>query len=67
LEVTTDSLKHLGLSDIWKHIGHDRLRDVLMGYDKGVVQTLYVALAFSILTHVGSTAMERRSVKEKQV
>ena len=59
-------LKSVGLSDIRKYISPDRLRDVLMGYDKAVVQTLYMPMALTILTLIASAAMEWRSVKKKQ-
>ncbi|KAK5338558.1 hypothetical protein LTR98_004958 [Exophiala xenobiotica] len=60
------ALSHLGLSDIRSHIGSERLNAVLNGYNQAVVQTLYLPLALSILTIVGSSAMERRSIKKKQ-
>lgn len=59
-------LSHLGLSDIRSHIGSEKLNSVLSGYNEAVVQTLYLPLALSILTIVGSVAIERRSVKKKQ-
>jgi hypothetical protein len=55
-----------GLADVRKQIGSDRLRDVLLGYDKAVMQTLYLPMALAILTLLGSLTMERRSVKKKQ-
>lgn len=64
--INTTWLKSVGLSDIRKYIGPDRLRDVLMGYDKAVVQTLYMPMALTILTLIASAAMEWRSVKKKQ-
>jgi hypothetical protein len=39
---------------------------VLMGYDKAVVQTLYMPMILTILTLIASAAMEWRSVKKKQ-
>ncbi|KAK5210776.1 hypothetical protein LTR41_003388 [Exophiala xenobiotica] len=60
------ALSHLGLSDIRSHIGSERLNAVLNWYNRAVVQTLYLPLALSILTIVGSSAMERRSIKKKQ-
>lgn len=62
----TAAFDHGGLADVREHIGADRLRDVLLGYDKAVVQTLYLPVALAALTVVGSLAMERRSVKKKQ-
>jgi MFS family permease len=60
------SLENMGLSDIRKSLGGDRLGDVLLGYDAAVVQTLYLPLALSCMTIFGSLAMEWRSVKKKQ-
>ena len=60
------ALEAVGLSGIRKYIGSERLQDVLSGYDKAVVQTLYMPLALGILTIIGSLAMERRSMKKKQ-
>ena len=60
------ALESIGLSDIRNYIGSDRLEDVLSGYNEAVVQTLYMPLALSILTILGSLAMEKRSIKKKQ-
>jgi hypothetical protein len=59
-------LEAAGLSDIRTYIGSEKLKDVLSGYNKAVVQTLYMPLALGILTIVGTVAMERRSIKKKQ-
>jgi MFS family permease len=59
-------IEDLGLSDIRKVIGGDRLRDVLLGYDKAVMQTLYLPVALMVLSIIGPAAMEWRSVKKKQ-
>ena len=59
------SLEKLGLSDIRKAIGPDRLKDVLFGYNEAVVQTLYVPLGLGLLTIVGSMFTEVKSVKKK--
>jgi hypothetical protein len=62
----TTALEAAGLSDIRTFIGSEKLKDVLSGYNKAVVQTLYMPLALGILTIVGTVAMERRSIKKKQ-
>jgi MFS family permease len=62
----TTQIEHVGLSDIRKVIGGDRLRDVLLGYDKAVVQTLYLPVALMVLSIIGPAVMEWRSVKKKQ-
>lgn len=56
----------MGLSEIRGYIGSDRLGAVLSGYNKALVQTLYMPLALGILSIVGTVAMERRSIKKKR-
>ncbi|KAI9872338.1 MAG: hypothetical protein M1823_008201, partial [Watsoniomyces obsoletus] len=60
------ALSQVGLSDIRSFIGAEKLNAVLNGYNEAVVQTLYLPLALSILTVIGSIATERRSIKKKQ-
>ena len=62
----TTAIAHSGLSDLRHLIGHDKLEDVLTGYDHAVVQTLYLPLALTLATLIGSAAMEWPSVKKKQ-
>jgi hypothetical protein len=59
-------LENAGLSDIRALVGGDRLRDILLGYDEAVTQTLYLPVALCAATVVGSAFMEWSSVKEKQ-
>ncbi|KAH6658708.1 major facilitator superfamily domain-containing protein [Truncatella angustata] len=59
-------LKGAGLSEIRKIVGNDRLRDVLLGYDEAVTQTLYLPLGLCAATIVGSIFTEWHSVKKKQ-
>ena len=59
-------LESVGLSDLRKVIGKDRLERVLSGYNEAVVQTLYMPMALGVATIVGSLAIERRSIKKKQ-
>ena len=65
-DTNTTTFEHGGLANVRDYIGADRLRDVLLGYDKAVMQTLYLPVALAALTIVGSLAMERKSVKKKQ-
>ena len=60
------ALEEAGLSGIRSYIGSEKLGAVLSGYNKAVVQTLYLPLALGLLTIVGTVAMERRSIKKKQ-
>ena len=60
------AVEAMGLSQIRGSIGSDKLGAVLSGYNQAVTQTLYIPLALGLLTIVGTVAMERRSLKEKQ-
>lgn len=64
--VNMTAFEHGGLTDIRKYIGGDRLRDILLGYDEAVSQTLYIPVALAVLTLLGSMTVERRSVKKKK-
>jgi MFS family permease len=64
--VNMTAFDHGGLTDVRKYIGEKRLRDVLLGYDNAVSQTLYIPVGLAVLTMVGSLAMERKSVKKKR-
>lgn len=64
--INTTALEHAGLSDIRNLVGKDKLREVLMGYNYAVVQTLYMPLALALLTLLGSLPMEWPSVKKKR-
>jgi hypothetical protein len=55
-----------GLAGIRHVLGQDRLKAVLLGYDKAVMQTLYIPVGLATLTILGSVAIERRSVKKKK-
>ncbi|KAF5658570.1 major facilitator superfamily transporter [Fusarium heterosporum] len=58
-------LQEVGLSKLRESIGPDKLQSVLAGYENAVVQTLYIPLGLALLTIIGSVAMERKSIKEK--
>jgi len=53
----TSNLGELGLGNVRSHIGQDRLRDVLLGYDEVVTQTLYLTVALTCLTIIGSASV----------
>lgn len=59
-------LEGAGLSEIRGIIGSDRLRDVLLGYDKAVTQTLYLPVGLAVATIVGSAFTEWQTVKKKK-
>ncbi|KAH7020779.1 major facilitator superfamily domain-containing protein [Microdochium trichocladiopsis] len=56
----------VGLSEIRDLVGGDRLRDVLLGYDEALTQTMYLPLALTIAMVVGCVFTEWQSVKKKQ-
>ena len=62
------SLESMGLSDLRSHLGGDgeKLEKVLLGYDKAVIQTLYLPVALISLAVVGTAGMEWRSVKKRR-
>lgn len=60
------TLETVGLSDIRSFIGSNNLRNVLVGYNEAVVQTLYLPLGLSLLTLAGTLLMEVKSIKKKQ-
>lgn len=60
------AVEALGLSEIRGYIGAESLGAVLSGYNKAVIQTLYMPLALGLLSIVGTVAMERRPTKEKK-
>ncbi|KAH8807374.1 major facilitator superfamily domain-containing protein [Xylogone sp. PMI_703] len=60
------AVEAMGLSEIRGSIGSDTLGAVLSGYNQAVIQTLYIPLGLGLLTIIGTVAMERRSMKDKQ-
>ena len=60
------SLQSMGLSDLRAHVGPKKLEHVLLGYDKAVTQTLYLPVALTSMSIIGTLAMEWRSVKKKR-
>ncbi|KAI9830531.1 MAG: hypothetical protein M1819_005489 [Sarea resinae] len=60
------SLDTMGLSDLKAHYNSSVLGGVLADYDKAIVQTLYLSLALTLLTLLGSLGMEWTSVKKKK-
>lgn len=64
--VNVTAVENVGLSGIRNLVGGERLENVLAGYDKAVVQTLYMPLALGVATILGTGAMEWRSMKKKR-
>lgn len=61
--VNSTLLENAGLSEIRNIVGSDRLRDVLLGYDEALIQTLYLPVGLAVASIVGSALLEWRSVK----
>ncbi|RYP55442.1 hypothetical protein DL769_010170 [Monosporascus sp. CRB-8-3] len=64
--LNSTALQNAGLSDIRALVGSERLQDVLLGYDEAVTQTLYLPVALTAATIIGSAFTEWHSVKRKQ-
>jgi len=60
------ALEQVGLSDIRNQIGAERLKQIMIGYDDAVVQTLYLPLTLIALSIVGTVTTGWHSVKKKQ-
>lgn len=57
---------NVGLSGIQSLVGPNRLKDLLLGYDEAVSQTLYLPVALAVATVIGSVLTEWRSVKSRR-
>lgn len=64
--VNATVLSHAGLSEIADIVGNDRLRDVLLGYDEAVTQTLYLPVGLAVATILGSSLLEWHPMKKKE-
>lgn len=60
------ALESIGLSDLKDLVGSRNIADVLLGYDKAIIQTFYLPLALSCVGVFGSLGMEWRSIKKKR-
>jgi hypothetical protein len=64
--VNITQIENAGLSEIRNLVGGDRLRDVLLGYDEAVAQTLYLPVGLAVAAILGSALTEWHSVKAKE-
>ncbi|KAI0197926.1 major facilitator superfamily domain-containing protein [Astrocystis sublimbata] len=64
--VNVTQIENAGISEIRNLVGGDRLRDVLLGYDEAVTQTLYVPVGLAVAAVLGSAFTEWHSVKKKE-
>jgi len=65
-DIDGSALTKLGLGSIQSLIPPGELEEALLGYDKAITQTFYLAVGLTCLTMFGSLGMEWRSVKEKR-
>jgi MFS family permease len=59
-------IEAMGLSDLKSLVGPEYLDDALLGFDKSLAQTWYLAVALACITMIGSATMEWKSVKQKR-
>jgi hypothetical protein len=64
--VDASSIEAMGLGDLKKAVGAQNLDKALLGFDKSLMQTWYLAIGLTCTTMVGSLLMEWRSVKQKR-
>lgn len=57
--------EHGGLSEIRDLVGDDRLKDVLLGYDAAVTQTLYLPVGLTVATIIGTVSTDWQPTKKK--
>lgn len=60
------SIENMGLTDLKAHLGTKNLQAALLGLDRSLTQTWYLAVGLTCVTMVGSATMEWRSVKQKR-
>lgn len=61
----TTLFKHVGLSEIRDLVGDARLKDVLLGYDAAVTQTLYLPVGLTVATIIGTVFTDWQTTKKK--
>ncbi|KAI0423990.1 major facilitator superfamily domain-containing protein [Xylaria sp. FL1042] len=64
--LNAELIENAGISEIRDLVGGDRLRDVLLGYDEAVTQTLYIPVGLAIAAVLGSAFTEWHSVKAEE-
>ncbi|KIV83830.1 hypothetical protein PV11_05819 [Exophiala sideris] len=60
------NVNNIGLSQIQSLVGPNRLKDLLLGYDDAVTQTLYLPVALAAATIIGSAFTKWHSVKTRR-
>lgn len=60
------NIESMGIGDLRNSFGEEKVPMVLLGIDRSISQTWYLAVALASLTVIGSLGMEWRSVKQKR-
>lgn len=60
------SIESMGLGELKSHVGAGGLEAVLLGFDRSLIQTWYLAVALTCMTMLGSLAMEWKNIKQKR-
>ncbi len=60
------TIENLGLGEVKSHVGQDKMRQVLVGIERSIVEAWYLPLGLTCASMIGSLMMEWRSVKEKK-
>ena len=64
--LSSSKIENMGLGELRREIGPQKLQELLSGFDKSLMQTWYLAVGLACATLVGSTTMQWRSVKKKR-
>lgn len=64
--LNSTNIENIGLTDLKDHIGPEKLDQALMGLDRSLVHTWYLAVALTSITIVGSGTMKWKSIKQKR-
>ncbi len=64
--LNSTTIETMGLTDIKNLVGPENLNNVLLGFDRSLVQTWYLAVGLACVTMIGSLTMEWKSVKDKR-
>ena len=59
-------IENMGLGDLKRLIGSQKLEELLIGFDTSLIQTWYLAVGIACASLIGSSTMQWRSVKKKR-
>ena len=66
-DLSRANVENSGLTEIVTSVPAAKVREVLMGIDKSLIQTWYLVVGLACATTIGSLSIEWRSVKSKRV